>query len=77
MRHSTATNILEVGVPIVVIKNFPGHVFFQSTQIYAEVTQSTLDKHIKTWNEKWGPKPDYSADKSGSRSAIPDFLLNK
>jgi site-specific recombinase XerD len=77
MRHSTATHMLEAGVPIVVIKNFLGHASLQSTQIYAEVTQSTLDKHIKTWNEKWGPKPDYSADKSEARSTIPDFLISK
>jgi len=77
MRHSTATHMLEAGVPIVVIKNFLGHASLQSTQIYAGVTQSTLDKHIKNWNEKWGPKPDYTEDKSEPRPAIPDFLLNK
>jgi site-specific recombinase XerD len=77
MRHTTATHMLEAGVPIVVIKNFLGHASLQSTQIYAEVTQSTLDMHIKAWNEKWGPKPDCNADKSEPRSSMPDFLMNK
>ena len=54
MRHSTATHMLEAGVPLIVIKNFLGHASLQSTQIYAEVTQSTLNKHIRAWSEKWG-----------------------
>jgi site-specific recombinase XerD len=77
MRHSTATHMLEAGVPIVVIKNFLGHASLQSTQIYAEVTQSTVDKHIKVWNEKWGHKPNYTADEHEPRSVVPDFLKNK
>jgi len=77
MRHSTATHMLEAGVPIVVIKNFLGHASLLSTQIYAEVTQSTVDKHIKTWNEKWGPKPSYTADEPKISSTIPAFLQNK
>jgi site-specific recombinase XerD len=58
MRHTTATTMLEAGVPIIVIKNFLGHSSLQSTQIYTEVTQSTLNKHIKAWSEKWGPVPE-------------------
>lgn len=53
MRHSTASHMLEAGVPIVVIKNFLGHKSLQSTQIYAELSQNTVDKHLKEWNEKW------------------------
>jgi len=77
MRHTTATHMLEAGVPIVVIKNFLGHSSIQSTQIYAEVTQSTVDKHIKAWNEKWGPKPNAISDEPILRSAILDFLKTK
>lgn len=75
MRHTTATHMLEAGVPIVVIKNFLGHSSLQSTQIYAEVTQNTLDKHIKAWNEKWAPKPNIPVDKSTSSPVIPNFLM--
>jgi len=77
MRHSTATHMLEAGVPIVVIKNFLGHASLQSTQIYAEATQSTVDKHIKAWNEKWGPQLNYIKDDTEPRSVIPDFLKSK
>ena len=77
MRHSTATHMLEAGIPIVVIKSFLGHASLQSTQIYAEVTQSTVDKKIKAWNEKWGIKSDYKSDELEPFSTIPDFLKNK
>lgn len=75
MRHTTATHMLEAGVPIIVIKNFLGHSSLMSTQIYAEVTQNTLDKYIKAWNEKWAPKPNITVDKSTSGPVIPDFLM--
>ena len=74
MRHSTATHMLEAGVSIVVIKNFLGHSSLQSTQIYAEITQNTLDKHIKAWNEKWMFKPETAVNIKDSNPAIPDFL---
>jgi site-specific recombinase XerD len=74
MRHSTATHMLEAGVPLLVIKNFLGHSSFQSTQIYAAVTQSTLNRHVKEWNEKWGPIHDNIIVESDSKQDIPDFL---
>jgi len=77
MRHSTATHMLEAGVPIVVIKNFLGHISIQSTQIYAEATQSTVDKHIKAWNEKWGFKSNITENNFDLHSGVPNFLKNK
>jgi len=74
MRHSTATHMLEAGVPLIVIKNFLGHASLQSTQIYAEVTQSTLNKHIREWSEKWGPTPDDTIDETEPAPIIPVFL---
>lgn len=44
MRHTTATHMLEAGVPLIVVKNFLGHVSLQTTQIYAEVTQDTMNR---------------------------------
>ncbi len=55
IRHSTATHMLEAGVPLMVIKNFLGHASVQTTQIYAELSQNTVDKHLREWNEKWFP----------------------
>ena len=74
MRHSVATHMLEAGVPLIVIKNILGHSSLQSTQLYAEVTQSTLNKHIKEWGEKWRPITDNTIDEFEINNTIPDFL---
>lgn len=34
MRHTTATHMIEAGGPLIVVKNFLGHVSLQTTQIY-------------------------------------------
>ena len=75
MRHSTATHMLEAGVPLIVIKNFLGHSSLQTTQIYTEISQDTLDRHIKEWNKKWFS--DCSSDDSQQLGGkkIPHFLL--
>ena len=77
MRHTTATTMLEAGVPLIVIKNFLGHSSLMSTQIYTEVTQSTLNKHIKAWSEKWGPVPEEIIEELDPTPIIPDFLRSK
>jgi len=74
MRHSTASHMLEAGVPLVVIKNFMGHSSLQSTQIYAEISQNTVDKHLKEWNERWFTMPSYALHSTVRDSKIPDFL---
>ena len=51
MRHTTATHMLEAGIPLIVIKNFLGHVSLQTTEIYAEVSQATVDKYLMDFNE--------------------------
>ncbi|WP_366923905.1 tyrosine-type recombinase/integrase [Metallumcola ferriviriculae] len=74
MRHSTASHMLEAGVPIVVIKNFLGHASLQTTQIYAELSQNTVDKHLKEWNEKWFSPDSEAMKESRKKNEMPDFL---
>jgi integrase/recombinase XerD len=74
MRHTTASHMLEAGVPLVVIKNFLGHSSLQSTQIYAEISQGTVNKHLKEWNEKWFPDNVVERKDSPTSNRIPDFL---
>lgn len=74
MRHTTATHMLEAGVPLIVVKNFLGHVSLQTTQIYIEVTQDTMDKQLRLWNEKWFLKENNKVDKSEKENTIPSFL---
>lgn len=73
MRHTTATHMLEAGVPLMAIKNFLGHASVAKTERYAEFSQTTTDKHIREWNRRWF----VDADPSGSsrRHTSPtDFL---
>ncbi len=74
MRHSTASHMLEAGVPIVVIKNFLGHASLQTTQIYAELSQNTVDKHLKEWNEKWFSPDSEAINEFSKKNGMPDFL---
>jgi len=77
MRHSTASHMLEAGVPIVVIKNFLGHASLQSTQIYAELSQNTVDRHLKEWNEKWFLKDSGKREEAREENKMPGFLTHK
>ncbi|EOR23486.1 Site-specific recombinase XerD [Niallia nealsonii AAU1] len=74
MRHTTASHMLEAGVPLVVIKNFLGHASLQSTQIYADISQDTVNRHLKEWNEKWFPSNIDERKTSQRSNRIPDFL---
>ncbi|SMP65748.1 tyrosine-type recombinase/integrase [Anoxynatronum buryatiense] len=74
MRHSTASHMLEAGVPIVVIKNFLGHASLQTTQIYAELSKNVVDKHLKEWNEKWFFHDSEETRESKDKNELPDFL---
>jgi site-specific recombinase XerD len=74
MRHSTACHLLEAGVDIVTIRNILGHVSVQTTQIYAEMSQDSVDKKLKEWNDTWfGSKIELKE----SKKDIPDFLKKK
>ena len=71
MRHSTACHLLEAGVDIVTIKNILGHVSVQTTQIYAEMSQDSVDRKLKEWNDTWfGNKIEIKK----AKDEIPDFL---
>ncbi len=74
MRHTTATHMLEAGIPIVAIKNFLGHASIATTLRYAELSQGTVDKHIREWNEKWFPQQNIVSKPTNAGNAMPDFL---
>ena len=77
MRHTTATHMLEAGVPLVVIKNFLGHSSISTTQIYAEVSQNMADKHLREWSQKWfghTKQAEPSNKTDNGKNAIPSFL---
>lgn len=53
MRHSTACHLLEAGVDIVTTKIILEHVSVQTTQIYTEMSQDSVDRKLKEWNDTW------------------------
>jgi integrase len=75
MRHSTASHLLEAGVDIVTIKNILGHVSLQTTQVYAEMSQETVNKKLCEWNNSWFGEDitakNYSHERKGG---TPEFL---
>lgn len=75
MRHSTACHLLEARVDIVTIKNILGHVSVQTTQIYAEMSQNTVDQKLREWNETWFGKNKKIEIKNTAN--IPDFLRKR
>jgi len=74
MRHTTATHMLEAGVPLIVVKNFLGHSSIQTTQIYAEISQRTADRELKAWNDRWFLKKEEPTTTDFENGMIPDFL---
>ncbi len=70
MRHTTATHMVEAGVPLIVIKNFLGHSSIQTTQIYAKISQSQLDEQTRKWNQTWLSV----SEPQKKDELIPDFL---
>ena len=74
MRHTTATHMLEAGVPIMAIKNFLGHSSISTTERYAELSQGTVNRHIRDWNEKWFSHQKETTANQKKENPLPDFL---
>lgn len=74
MRHTTATHMLEAGVPIVAIKNFLGHSSISTTERYAEFSQGIVNRHIRDWNEKWFSHQKENHANQKKENPLPDFL---
>lgn len=73
MRHTCATHMLEAGVPLIAIKNFLGHATLATTERYAELSQATVDRHIRDWNSRWFCDSIPTAPTEKKKS-LPDFL---
>ena len=74
MRHTTACHLLESGVSLMVIKNFLGHSSIMTTQIYAELSQATIDRNLKEWNEKWFDEKNFE-EHNEEANRMPVFLM--
>lgn len=67
--------MIESGVPLAIVKNILGHTSIQTTQIYLDISQQTVDRSMEQWNEKWFSQnnPDETTLPL-EKNAIPDFL---
>lgn len=75
MRHTTAVCMLEAGVPLPVIKSFLGHAQLATTEIYASLSQETVNKKVQEWNAAYWSH--CKAEETLETINTPDFLLGK
>ena len=73
MRHTTATHMIEAGVPILVIKNFLGHSSVETTQVYAKISAESFNRQIEKWNNEWLTEEKKSD--SNAEGNVPPFLM--
>lgn len=52
-----------------------GHVSLQTTQINAEMSQDTIDKKLREWNETWFSEKSSTAFTPKTKNEMPEFLL--
>ena len=74
MRHTTACHMLEAGISLIAIKNFLGHSSVRTTEVYAEMTQDTIDKALLSWNKKWFSSNEGKETLSNNKPNLPLFL---
>jgi site-specific recombinase XerD len=74
MRHTTATSMLEAGIPLMAIKNFLGHASIHTTERYAALTQATVNNYIREWNSKWFPQTEAAVAEPKCVNPMPDYL---
>ena len=55
-RHSTATHMINEGVPLIVISRFLGHEYLATTEIYAKLSPSSVNEKLKEWDKKYWEK---------------------
>lgn len=73
MRHTTASHMLEAGIPLIVIKNFLGHASISTTQVYIQISQNLSDKHLQEWSQKWFG-PGNTKEDTEAKNTLPQFL---
>ena len=66
LRHTKGMHLLQSGVPLVMVKDFLGHVDMKSTEVYV---QADLDMKRRALESATGPQPTQPAD------ALPSGLI--
>ncbi len=77
-RHSKAVHMLESGVPLIYIRNFLGHESVNTTERYARVSQSAVNRVLeKHSNTSVVPEKNEGEYSSGKTEKLPSFLSGK
>ena len=71
-RHSKAVHMAESGIDLIYIRNFLGHEFISSTEIYARVSQEAVAKALS--NRKIPRLADASPKAAVSGFTLPKFI---
>lgn len=78
MRHTTAVHMVEAGVPLIVIKQFLGHSHLTTTEIYAKMSQASVNEKLKGWDDEYWHSQYIDSFKenetAGRHDNVPDFL---
>ena len=74
-RHSKAVHMLEAGVHLIYIRDFLGHSTIQTTEIYAQISQSLVTKTLLARSIPQVEPIDHLPKEPPS--TLPDFLLRK
>lgn len=54
-RHTTATHMLEAGVPLMVVSRFLGHSDIKTTLVYAKLSETDVNEKLRNWDRNyWG-----------------------
>lgn len=77
-RHSKAIHMLDAGVPLVYIRNFLGHESVSTTERYARVSQSTMNRVLEKHSiASTITVKDRGEFNSSGPTKLPSFLTNK
>lgn len=72
-RHSKAVHMVEAGIDLIYIRNFLGHVFVSSTEIYARVGQEAVTKALM--NRKI-PRLAENMPATTQEFSLPKFIID-
>lgn len=77
-RHSKAIHMLDAGVPLIYIRNFLGHESVNTTERYARVSQSAVNRVLEEHSIASAfPEKNESEYHSGKSTKLPSFLTYK
>lgn len=77
-RHTTATHMLESGVPLMVVSRFLGHSDLATTLVYAKLSEKDVNEKLRNWDRQyWGDYMDEPYEEEDETMCLEDQNLAK